>query len=149
MKPGREQNALDRFYIRNYTRFDAAVFRRFGRSPMARFMRVNILLLRTIGRRTGKVRDTLVAYIEDGDALLIGGGNWGWDNDPGWLYTIKADPHVEVTRGRQTQHMLATVLDGDEREKASQRLAEAYPHSQVYVSRRVRPVPAVRLEPID
>jgi hypothetical protein len=45
--------------------------------------------------------------------------------------------------------MRGTVLEGDEREKASQRLAEAYPHSQVYLQRRVRPIPAVRLEPVD
>jgi deazaflavin-dependent oxidoreductase (nitroreductase family) len=149
MKPGRRQNALDRWYVRTYTRFDVAVFKRFGRSPMARFMAVDVLLLRTIGRRTGTTRENLVAYIEDGDSLLVGGGNWGWDHDPGWLYNIAARPTVEVVRARETTRMRGTVLEGDEREKASQRLAEAYPHSQVYLQRRVRPIPAVRLQPVD
>lgn len=149
MKPGRRQNALDRFSMRTYTRFDVAVFKRFGRSPMARFMGVQVLMLRTIGRRTGRVRENLVAYIEDGESLLVGGGNWGWDNNPGWLYNIASNPVLEVTIGRETRRMRGTVLEGDDEEKAARRLADAYPHSQVYVSRRVRPVPAVRLTPLE
>ena len=149
MPPGLQQTAFHRFGVRAYTRFDVGMYKRFGASAAARMMRVEVLLLRTTGRRTGRTREVLIACIEDGDSLLVGGGNWGWDNDPGWVYNVQANPLVEVVRRRQTRRMRATVLEGDEADKAAQRLAEAYPHSQVYVQRRVKPVPAVRLTPTD
>jgi hypothetical protein len=45
--------------------------------------------------------------------------------------------------------MRAHALEGAELERAQTALAEAYPHSQAYVSRRTRPIPAVRFDPID
>lgn len=149
MPPGMKQRAFHRFGVRAYTRFDVRMYKRFGASAAARMMRVEVLLLRTTGRRTGRAREVLIACIDDGDSLLVGGGNWGWDNDPGWVYNVQANPLVEVVRRRETRRMRATVLEGDEVVEGAQRLAEAYPHSQVYLTRRVRPVPAVRLDPLD
>ena len=148
MPPGMQQTAFHRFGVRAYTRLDVGMYKRLGWSAAARMMKVEVLLLRTTGRRTGRTREVLIACIDDGDSLLVGGGNWGWDNNPGWFYNVQADPLVEVVRGRETRRMRATVLEGDEAVKAGERLAEAYPHSQVYLQRRVRPIPAVRLEPI-
>jgi hypothetical protein len=45
--------------------------------------------------------------------------------------------------------MRATVLEGDDAAEAAGALALAYPHAQLYVQRRTRPVPVVRLDPID
>ena len=149
MRPGRRQTALDRFFVRLYTRLDVAMYRRFGWSAAARMMGVDVVLLRTVGRRTGRVRENLVACIDDGDSVLVGGGNWGWDRDPGWYYNVQAAPVTEVTRGRETRQMRATALSGEDAERAGKALAEAYPHSQVYIQRRTRPIPTVRLELID
>jgi deazaflavin-dependent oxidoreductase (nitroreductase family) len=144
----RRRNALDRLIVRAWTRFDTWFYRRFGWSASGRMMHVDVLLLRTTGRRTGRVRDAMVACLDgDGSSLIIGGGNWGWDHDPGWYYNLAANPDVEVVRGRQTVPMRATVLAGAEAETARDALATAYPHSQLYVNRRTRPVPVVRLDP--
>lgn len=82
----------------------------------------------------------------DGD-YVIGGGNWGWDRDPGWLYNIGANPDVDVVIGRDSFRMRGTILEGDEEAAARDALAAAFPHSQIYVTRRVRRIPTVRLQP--
>jgi deazaflavin-dependent oxidoreductase (nitroreductase family) len=149
MPAGRRQTWFDRWGVRFSTRADVWFFRRFGWSALARMMGVDVLLLRTRGRKTGQRREAMVACIERDGHLLVGGGNWGWDRNPGWYHNVLADPDVEVVRRRQTRRMRAQPLDGAELERAQAALAEAYPHSQVYVNRRTRPIPAVRFDPVD
>lgn len=148
MPPGMQQTAFHRFGVRILTRFDVAMYKRFGWSALARMMQADVVLLRTTGRRTGRTREVLVAAVEDGDSLLIGGGNWGWDNNPGWYYNVQADPVADVTKGRETRRMRATVLAGEDAERAAALLTEEYAHSKVYVQRRVRPIPRVRFDPV-
>jgi deazaflavin-dependent oxidoreductase (nitroreductase family) len=113
-------------------------------------MRVDVLRLTTVGRRSGRRRSVLVACLVDGDrdGFVIGGGNWGWDHDPGWLHNLRAAPSCEVQRGRSpARAMVACELEGPAGDAARSALTAAYPHSQAYVDRRVRPIPALRLSP--
>jgi deazaflavin-dependent oxidoreductase (nitroreductase family) len=146
MPPGKELSRFNRWGMRVWTRLDSWFFKRFGWSAAARMMGVDVLLLRTTGRRSGLRREVMVACLSEPDgALTIGGGNWGWDNDPGWFLNLSANPDVEIVRGGVTERRHAVVLAGEEAARAAEAVGRAYPHSQVYVSRRVRPVPYVRL----
>jgi deazaflavin-dependent oxidoreductase (nitroreductase family) len=149
MRPGRRQTAVDRFVVRSWTRLDVAGYKRFGFSVSASLMGVDVLLLRTVGRRTGKPREVLIACTVHEGRLIVGGGNWGWDRDPGWVHNAIAHPQVEIVRKRRVESMLAVLLTGDDAQAANDALARAYPHSQVYVERRSRPITTVRLDPIS
>jgi deazaflavin-dependent oxidoreductase (nitroreductase family) len=149
MRPGRRQTALDRFIVRCWTRLDVAAYKRLGFSASARLMGVDVLLLRTVGRRTGKPREVLIACTVHEGRLIVGGGNWGWDRDPGWVHNALARPEVEVVRKRRVESMRAVLLDGDDARAANDALARAYPHSQAYVERRTRPIATLRLDPIS
>lgn len=149
MPPGKELSRSNRWAMRMWTRMDTWFYKRFGWSAAARMMGVDVLLLRTTGRRSGLQREVMVACLPEPDGTLtIGGGNWGWDNDPAWYLNLCADPDVEIVRGRRTERRRAVVLEGDDAARAAEAVHGAYPHSQVYVSRRARPVPYVRLEPV-
>lgn len=147
MRPGRRQTALDRLFIRCWTALDVAAFKKLGFSVTARMMGVDVLLLRTIGRLTGRRREVLVACTRHDGHLFVGGGNWGWDRDPGWVHNAIAQPDVEVVRRRRVQSMRAVVLSGQEAQAANDALGEAYPHSLAYVARRSRPIRVLRLDP--
>ena len=148
MPPGRRQTVVDRAVMRAWTRLDAGFYGRFGWSVAARVMRVDVLRLTTTGRVSGRGRSLLVACLVDGDGFVIGGGNWGWDRDPGWLHNLRADPTCLVQRGRAPERpMVASLLQGPAAEAARSALTAAYPHSQAYVDRRVRPINVVRLSP--
>lgn len=150
MPPGRSQTALDRAVMRVWTRLDAAFYRRLGWSAAARLMGVDVLRLTTLGRVSGVRRSVLVACLVDGDGFVVGGGNWGWDRDPGWLHNLRVNPVCEVQRGRgpdAVRAMVATELSGPAVDEARAALTAAYPHSQAYVERRVRPIAVMRLSP--
>ena len=148
MPPGRRQTVLDRVGMRVWTRVDAGAYRWLGWSGAAWLMGVDVLRLTTVGRRSGRRRSVLVACLVEGDGFVVGGGNWGWDHDPGWLHNLRSQPVCEVQRGRGGgRPMVASLLEGVDADVARAALTAAYPHSQAYVDRRVRPVPVVRLSP--
>jgi deazaflavin-dependent oxidoreductase (nitroreductase family) len=148
MRPGRRETKFDRLVMRAWTRLDVAGFKRFGFSASAKLMGVDVLLLRTVGRVTGKRREVLVACLQRDGRLIIGGGNWGWDRNPGWMHNATARPDVEIVRGRRTQPMRAVLLSGDDAQAARDALAAAYPHSQAYAARRTRSIGVMRLDPL-
>ncbi|MDT7714213.1 MAG: hypothetical protein QOH09_205 [Pseudonocardiales bacterium] len=56
------------------------------------------LLLHTIGAKTGQARSTSVVYFRDGDTYLIVASKDGDPRSPGWYYSLKANPDVEIKR---------------------------------------------------
>ena len=71
-----------------------------------------ILLLRHIGRRSGKRYATPVQYEKIGDAYYIGAAR-GQQSD--WFRNIQVNPKVEVSVGRKTFHALAEPVTDPER----------------------------------
>lgn len=55
-----------------------------------------VLLLRTMGRRSGRERRTPVQYERVGDGLIIVAAGGGSPSPPAWWLNLEADPEVEV-----------------------------------------------------
>ena len=75
-----------------------------------RMIGVPTLLLRTTGRRSGKVRTNALVYARDGDDCLVVASNGGADRPPAWLYNVQADPDVEIQIGRERRRGAARVI---------------------------------------
>lgn len=73
-----------------------------------------VLLLRTIGRKTGAERTAALVYLKDGENLVVVASNGGSDKPPGWLFNIQQNADVGVQIGRQRTRMRARVADGTE-----------------------------------
>jgi deazaflavin-dependent oxidoreductase (nitroreductase family) len=69
------------------------------------------LLLRTTGRRTGRVRTTALIYARDGAGYVLVASNHGLGRDPAWLLNIRADPTVEIQVGRRRERRLGRVVE--------------------------------------
>jgi len=74
-----------------------------------------VLLLRTVGRKSGQERTAALVYLQDGDDLVVVASNGGSDRPPGWLFNVRAKPDVGVQLGRQRRRMRARVADDHER----------------------------------
>ncbi len=147
---GRRRSSLDQMTARLWTRLDVFAYRRFGLSLGVRALGVSsVLLLRTRGRRSGQVREVLVAYVELDKTPIICGGNGGWDRVPAWFVNLRAGGPVEIERHGRRQQVVPVVLEGDERERAFAVVSRAFPHVQLYLSRTSRCFPVVRLEAAD
>jgi deazaflavin-dependent oxidoreductase (nitroreductase family) len=61
--------------------------------------KVDVLILTTRGRRTGKTRTVLLQFFRNGANMVIVAANSGRSSHPGWFYNLKATPTVRVQMG--------------------------------------------------
>jgi deazaflavin-dependent oxidoreductase (nitroreductase family) len=107
-----------------------------------------MLVLSTVGRRTGRSHPTPLAYLRDGRNLIIVAGNRGASRDPWWMHNLRAHPYATVEVDRRSQRVCATIIEGPERRVLWPRLREAMPPIASYEARTSRIIPVVRLAPI-
>jgi len=72
----------------------------------------------TVGRRSGKDREAIVAYFEDGPNLVTMAMN-GWaEGEPAWWLNLQAQPDVTVElKGTASRAVRGRVAEGEERER--------------------------------
>ena len=61
-----------------------------------RMGRQSVLLLRTIGRKSGKNYTTSLSFYRDGDVYLVVASNWGKENHPDWFYNLMQHPRTTI-----------------------------------------------------
>ncbi|MGN9844973.1 nitroreductase/quinone reductase family protein [Nonomuraea sp. H19] len=115
----------------------------------APFEGARLLLLTTIGARTGAPRTTPLGYLPDGDRILIIASAGGSPRHPAWYHNLLANPDVTVEDGVFTYPARAVVLAGEERERVFARAVEADPGWGEYETRSGRALPVVALVPGD
>ena len=73
--------------------------------------RGRVLLLTTIGRRSGEKRTLPLIYVNDGDALVVIASNGGRPRHPTWFLNLQAHPEAEVRIGPETRRVRFRVRD--------------------------------------
>ena len=113
------------------------------------FMGMDVLILHTLGRRSGEPRETPVAWFPDGDdgRLIVASG--GGSQDPDWYVNLMAhaDRAAIELPGRDAVPVTPQRLDGTDRDEAWQTIAAAQPRIAKYQSKSDRQYPVVRLTP--
>lgn len=146
---GRRRSWLDQVTARWWTHLDVAAYRHLGLSLGVKALGVDdVLLLRTRGRRSGQVREVLLAYVELDKMPIICAANGGWDRAPSWFVNLRVGGPAEIERHGSRQPVVPVILEGDERERAFAAVSQAFPHVRLYLSRTRRCFPVVRLEAI-
>src|SRR5687768_4101450 len=75
-----------------------------------------VLILTTIGRKSGKPRETvLTTPVQEGDVVVIVASYGGDDRHPQWFLNLQADPDVTVTMNGETTPMRARVATAEEK----------------------------------
>ena len=112
---------------------------RLGRAP--------ILLLTTVGRRSGKTRTAPVLYMRDGDRLIVIGSNAGNERPPAWALNLEANAEAEVQVGGDRSQVRARIAEGSEREDLWRRMNEQFAGFDDYRARTARDIRVFVLEP--
>jgi deazaflavin-dependent oxidoreductase (nitroreductase family) len=120
-------------------------FRANGGQVSGQFAGTPLVLLTHTGARSGRRYTSPVAYLADGDRLVVFGANGGRPTHPGWYHNLVANPAVTVEVGTQTLDMLATLLDGDERERLWREQVRRFPFFADLETRSGRRMPVVGL----
>ena len=104
----------------------------------------------TIGRKSGKERDVIIAYLEDGPNVTGLAMN-GWDEfHPAWWLNLEAHPYAVIRlRHQEPRRVHARLATGDERERLWQRWLSIEPEDEVFAHGRAVETPVVVFEPTD
>jgi len=107
-----------------------------------------MLLLRTVGRRSGQARTSALLYVRDGDAYVVIASKGGDPKHPGWFHNLVAAPDVEIQVGRQRLAVHARVAAGEERTRLWARADQVNKGGySSYQARTDREIPVVVLDP--
>jgi F420H(2)-dependent quinone reductase len=106
-----------------------------------------VLLLTTIGRRTGRPRTTPVQFVRWDDALLVVAANGGSERPPAWFANLRDTPAVTAQIGATVTELRARVAGGSERARLWAKLVSANPRLATTQDRARRQLPVVVLEP--
>ena len=132
--------------VRIFGAANRAVYRASGGKVAGSMRGAPVLLLTTVGRKTGKRRTMPLLYLRDGDALVVVASEGGAPKHPAWFLNLVADPAVEVEVGRAREQRRARVATEEERARLWPRLVEMYPGYAVYELKTTRQIPVVILE---
>jgi deazaflavin-dependent oxidoreductase (nitroreductase family) len=105
------------------------------------------LLLRTLGRRSGKVLINPLIYGTMGDDYCVVASKGGAPENPGWYLNLIANPEVRFQVGRNHFRGTWRVLAGEERLEAWHLMVELFPRYGEYKAATEREIPIIKLEP--
>jgi deazaflavin-dependent oxidoreductase (nitroreductase family) len=120
-------------------------FRAQGGQVGGAFADTPLLLLHTRGARSGEPRIHPLAYIADGDSLVVAAPNGGRDQHPAWYYNVLADPNVAVEIGSEQFRAQAAVVPEPERTRLFAKMIARHPGFAEFERATSRMIPVVVL----
>ncbi len=106
-----------------------------------RFAGRTLLLLHTIGAKSGQERVNPVAYVADDDRLVIIASKAGAPTNPDWYYNLLANPLVTVEVGTETFQVRAAEAAEPERTRLYSKMVEMMPGFAEYQQKTTRIIP--------
>lgn len=104
-----------------------------------------MLMLTTRGRRSGAARSVVLAYLPDGENLVVVASNSGSDHHPAWWLNLRDVPDATVQVGPGTRRVRAALATPAERVRLWPVLKATNPFYARYEQRTRREIPVVIL----
>jgi deazaflavin-dependent oxidoreductase (nitroreductase family) len=108
-----------------------------------------IIVLTSVGAKTGKLRKTALMRVEDDGMYAVVASLGGAPKHPVWYYNLKRNAHVEVQDGAVKRDYTAREVTGDEKAVWWKRAVKAWPDYANYQKRTERQIPVFVLTPIE
>jgi deazaflavin-dependent oxidoreductase (nitroreductase family) len=106
-----------------------------------------LLILHTIGAKSGQKHINPVAYVTDGDRFVIIASKGGAPTNPGWYHNIVAHPQVTVEVGTEQFAARASISTEPERTRLYNKMVEMMPGFAEYQKKTTRIIPVIILTP--
>jgi deazaflavin-dependent oxidoreductase (nitroreductase family) len=106
-----------------------------------------IIVLTSIGAKTGALRKTALMRVEHEGRYLVVASKGGHPEPPAWYWNVRKNPHVELQDGAVKRDYIARELEGDERAEWWERALEVWPDYASYQARTERLIAVFLLEP--
>ncbi len=132
----------------DWAREQAEIYMASGGTRGAELKGKPVVLLTTVGARTGKLRKTPLMRVEHGGHYAVVASLGGAPQNPVWYHNIKAHPHVELQDGTANGDYEAREVFGEEKATWWQRALEVWPDYADYQRKTDRDIPVFVLTPI-
>jgi deazaflavin-dependent oxidoreductase (nitroreductase family) len=120
-------------------------FRANGGIVGGHFQGRDLILLNTIGAKSGLLRVIPVVYMTDGDRYVIIASNGGSPTHPDWYYNIVTHPEFDVEVGTEKFTVKATVVEEPQRTRLYDKMAARYAFFAEYRENTERVIPLIIL----
>ena len=108
-----------------------------------------VIILTSVGAKTGKIRKTPLMRIEHDGEYGVVASQGGAPKHPVWYYNLTANPHVELQDGPVRKDYRAREATGGDRASWWERAVAAWPDYAEYQKKTTRTIPVFVLTPID
>lgn len=107
-----------------------------------------MLLLQTIGRKSGQTRTHTLLYVKDGEQIAICASNDGQNHAPAWYWNLQDNPRAHVQVGRLSYDVIAQEVKGEEYERLWKLFLKATALYADHRKRTSRHFPILLLKPV-
>jgi deazaflavin-dependent oxidoreductase (nitroreductase family) len=137
----RDWDAFNRGLVEEFRATNGNVTGRFAGRPL--------VLLTTIGARSGRPRTIPLVYSRDRDNIVVIASKGGEPTHPDWYHNLVANPTVTVELPGDTYQARAIVTEGAERRRLFDQQAAEMPFFAEYERTTQREIPVILLERIQ
>lgn len=130
-------------------REQAEAFEKSGGRERGTMQGYPIVLITSVGAKSGKLRKTPLIRVEHDGQYLAVASVGGAPTNPAWYWNLKQNPHVELQDGADRRDYDARELTGAERDPWWQRAVEVFPQYARYQEQTERLIPVFLLTPRD
>jgi deazaflavin-dependent oxidoreductase (nitroreductase family) len=131
-----------------WSRLHARLYRLSGGRVVARWFGAPVLVLETVGRRSGKRRAAPVLYLRDGERYVVLAANAGADRAPAWWLNLREAGEARVVVGQHRARVRPRRLEAREARRLWSAFVTMYPAAAEYRRMTSRDLPLVALETV-
>ena len=135
-----------RWLLALITRVHRGVYRLFGGRLGGNLGGIRVLLLTTVGRKSGRERVTPLLYVDDEKGWVVVASNAGDDRSPAWWLNLQARPEASAQVGRERHAVRARRATPEEEARLWPKLTASYAPYTSYREGTRREIPVVILE---
>ena len=107
-----------------------------------------MLLLDHVGAKSGTNRTSALAYLEDGDDVVLVASKGGWAKHPAWYHNLRANPDTTVQVGSRKMPVTAKVATPEQRKRLWPKVVDLYSGYEGYQKKTDREIPVILLTPV-
>ena len=108
-----------------------------------------ILILNTVGRKSGQPRSIPIAYFFHEGKYLIVESNWGKDNHADWYFNLQKQPQASIEVKGRTIKVKASFAEGDEYIRLWEYVTKKHPPYLDYQKMTKRKISIAVFEPVS
>jgi len=129
------------FNWKYFGKFHALLYKASGGRYGDRMGWIKVVLVDTVGRKSGKKRTVPIACYPYRDSVVVSASNSGQERHPAWYLNMQANPQVTVQLGKERFAATAEEVPEEEREELWKTIVEINKHQGEYLEKVSRRIP--------